>query len=260
MRLGRVQFPSNILATHARCLRLQPGQEQFDRLRSLSYAETHVVLICFSVRAPMSLCLMLTSVCLSDNMVHNRWTTRHRWRTSRARCACMSYQREHWCLMDEQWIDEILEYCPGVKVRVNVCCLSGLAQSEVSLTACSCGYVERSRPILFSRLNRNSFSSEMRPPRRPANHGTVRTVRDAPSAIRRGAGGSETNPSVTVSWCVRPHRPVSGYLLTVYQYVILECSAKHNRGVGEVFYEAAKVSISARAKGSGFGEGGCVIM
>lgn len=26
------------------------GQEEFDRLRSLSYAETHVILICFSVR------------------------------------------------------------------------------------------------------------------------------------------------------------------------------------------------------------------
>jgi Rho family protein len=25
------------------------GQEEFDRLRSLSYAETHVVMICFSV-------------------------------------------------------------------------------------------------------------------------------------------------------------------------------------------------------------------
>src|SRR5258708_5469968 len=27
-----------------------PGQEDFDRLRSLSYAETHVIIICFSVR------------------------------------------------------------------------------------------------------------------------------------------------------------------------------------------------------------------
>lgn len=26
------------------------GQEEFDRLRSLSYAETHVIMICFSVR------------------------------------------------------------------------------------------------------------------------------------------------------------------------------------------------------------------
>ena len=39
---------------------------------------------------------------------------------------------------------------------------------------------------------------------------------------------------------------------------LLECSAKHNRGVTEVFYEAARVSISARAKGSG-GGGCCVI-
>jgi small GTP-binding protein len=27
------------------------GQEEFDRLRSLSYAETHVIMICFSVRS-----------------------------------------------------------------------------------------------------------------------------------------------------------------------------------------------------------------
>ncbi|CCA66705.1 related to GTP-binding protein of the rho family [Serendipita indica DSM 11827] len=34
----------------------------------------------------------------------------------------------------------------------------------------------------------------------------------------------------------------------------LECSAKHNRGVTEVFTEAARVSVNARAKGSeGYG-------
>ncbi|KAF8633254.1 hypothetical protein AX15_001446 [Amanita polypyramis BW_CC] len=31
------------------------GQEEFDRLRSLSYAETHVVMICFSIDNPTSL-------------------------------------------------------------------------------------------------------------------------------------------------------------------------------------------------------------
>jgi hypothetical protein len=31
------------------------GQEEFDRLRSLSYAETHVVMVCFSVDNPISL-------------------------------------------------------------------------------------------------------------------------------------------------------------------------------------------------------------
>ena len=31
------------------------GQEDFDRLRSLSYADTHVVMLCFSVDSPVSL-------------------------------------------------------------------------------------------------------------------------------------------------------------------------------------------------------------
>lgn len=42
-----------------------------------------------------------------------------------------------------------------------------------------------------------------------------------------------------------------------------ECSSKHNRGVNEVFYEAARVSLSTRAKGSGAyngGGGGCIIL
>ncbi|KIK61559.1 hypothetical protein GYMLUDRAFT_42561 [Collybiopsis luxurians FD-317 M1] len=51
------------------------GQEEFDRLRSLSYAETHVVMICFSVDNPVSL----------ENV-------------------------------ESKWLDEILEYCPGVKL------------------------------------------------------------------------------------------------------------------------------------------------
>ncbi|GFZ51604.1 GTP-binding protein RHO1 [Saitozyma sp. JCM 24511] len=31
------------------------GQEEFDRLRSLSYADTHIIMICFSVDSPVSL-------------------------------------------------------------------------------------------------------------------------------------------------------------------------------------------------------------
>ncbi|TFY55190.1 hypothetical protein EVJ58_g8405 [Rhodofomes roseus] len=52
-----------------------PGQEEFDRLRSLSYAETHVVMLCFSVDNPTSL-----------------------------------------INIEAKWIDEVLEYCPGVKL------------------------------------------------------------------------------------------------------------------------------------------------
>ncbi|KAJ7281850.1 ras family-domain-containing protein [Mycena rebaudengoi] len=51
------------------------GQEEFDRLRSLSYAETHVIMICFSVDNPISL----------ENV-------------------------------ETKWLEEILEYCPGVKL------------------------------------------------------------------------------------------------------------------------------------------------
>jgi len=35
--------------------RRQLGQEEFDRLRSLSYAETHVIMICFSVNRSLQL-------------------------------------------------------------------------------------------------------------------------------------------------------------------------------------------------------------
>lgn len=35
------------------------GQEEFDRLRSLSYAETHVILICFSVSVAMILIALI---------------------------------------------------------------------------------------------------------------------------------------------------------------------------------------------------------
>ena len=41
------------------------GQEEFDRLRSLSYAETHVIMICFSVDNPTSLENVESKVCVS---------------------------------------------------------------------------------------------------------------------------------------------------------------------------------------------------
>ncbi|CCM00386.1 uncharacterized protein FIBRA_02416 [Fibroporia radiculosa] len=56
------------------------GQEEFDRLRSLSYAETHVIMLCFSIDSPTSL----------ENV-------------------------------ESKWLDEVLEYCPGVK-RSNAIC------------------------------------------------------------------------------------------------------------------------------------------
>ena len=46
------------------------GQEEFDRLRSLSYAETHVIMICFSVDNPTSLENVESKVCLSYHFTY----------------------------------------------------------------------------------------------------------------------------------------------------------------------------------------------
>ncbi|KAI0652836.1 small GTPase superfamily, partial [Cubamyces menziesii] len=137
------------------------GQEEFDRLRSLSYAETHVIMLCFSVDNPTSL----------ENV-------------------------------EGKWMPEILEYCPGVKLV---------------LVALKCDLRE-----------------------------------DQETQVRLARYGTHTvqyEEGLTVARRIRASR-------------YLECSAKHNRGVNEVFYESARVSLSTRAKGAGsYGSsrGGCII-
>ena len=41
-----------------------PGQEDYDRLRPLSYQNTHAILICFSIENPVSLDNVQEKVCL----------------------------------------------------------------------------------------------------------------------------------------------------------------------------------------------------
>ncbi|KAG5722524.1 GTP-binding protein Rho3 [Termitomyces sp. T112] len=133
------------------------GQEEFDRLRSLSYAETHVIMICFSVDNPVSL----------ENV-------------------------------EAKWIDEILEYCPGVKLV---------------LVALKCD---------------------------------LRDDRGVRERLQRyGTHAVEYEEGLAVARRIRASR-------------YLECSSKHNRGVTEVFYEAARVALTTRTK-SGM-DGGCIIM
>jgi len=144
------------------------GQEEFDRLRSLSYAETHIIMVCFSVDNPASL----------DNV-------------------------------ESKWIEEIIEYCPGVKLV---------------LVALKCDL--RDDPDLQRRL------------------------------AKYGARPCEYEEGLAVARRIRASR-------------YLECSAKHNRGVNEVFQEAARVSIRARPTGGAYGinkgvgdrrDDGCVVM
>ncbi|KAH9967342.1 ras family-domain-containing protein [Russula dissimulans] len=134
------------------------GQEEFDRLRSLSYAETHVVMMCFSVDNPTSL----------ENI-------------------------------ETKWLDEIIEYCPGVKVSLK-CDL-------------------RDDPSTRDRL------------------------------ARYGMQAVQYEEGLGIARRIRASR-------------YLECSSKHNRGVKEVFYEVARVSLTTRARGQSAvrGPGGCVVM
>lgn len=87
-----------------------PGQEEFDRLRSLSYAETHVIMLCFSVcpTAPCKSrpCVRPSSAGRQPDVVRERG----RQGTVQTALACASV------LTRPQWVPEILEYCPGVKV------------------------------------------------------------------------------------------------------------------------------------------------
>lgn len=69
------------------------GQEEFDRLRSLSYDDTHAIMLCFSVRNTTSytrLCVQLTDLQVdSPDSLEN---------------------------VETKWVGEIAENCPGVRL------------------------------------------------------------------------------------------------------------------------------------------------
>ncbi|KAH9975865.1 P-loop containing nucleoside triphosphate hydrolase protein [Lactifluus volemus] len=103
--------------------------------------------------------------------------------------------------IEAKWLDEILEYCPGVKLV---------------LVALKC-----------------DLRDDVQTKERLARYG-MQTIRyeEGLSTARR----------------IRASR-------------YLECSSKHNRGVSEVFYETARVSLTTRAKGqSGGSSRSCIVM
>jgi len=97
--------------------------------------------------------------------------------------------------VESKWLDEILEYCPGVKLV---------------LVALKCDL-------------RDDFTVKER-------------------LQRYGSHPVQYEEGLTVARRIRASR-------------YLECSSKHNRGVTEVFYEAARVSLGSRGKNSD----GCVV-
>ena len=76
-------------------------QRRFDRLRSLSYADTHVVMVCFSVRFFSRPCLSLSG------------EERHRLtKTLRAQVE----RPESLENVEAKWIPDVHYYCAGVKI------------------------------------------------------------------------------------------------------------------------------------------------
>ena len=79
------------------------GQEDYDRLRPLSYPDSHVILICFAIDSPDSL----------DNVQEKVW------RRSRARVICFLAQNsDH---SELQWISEVLHFCQGLPIILVGC-------------------------------------------------------------------------------------------------------------------------------------------
>ena len=74
------------------------GQEEFDRLRSLSYDDTHAIMLCFSV------CSL---------------TSTEKLKRSRSLTAPLSLQvdsKDSLENIESKWVSEIAENCPGVKL------------------------------------------------------------------------------------------------------------------------------------------------
>lgn len=76
------------------------GQEDYDRLRPLSYPDSHVILICFAVDSPDSLDNVQEKVCGHDP-THIAKTT--------MRSNCM------------KWISEVLHFCQGLPIILVGC-------------------------------------------------------------------------------------------------------------------------------------------
>lgn len=121
------------------------GQEDFDRLRALSYADTNVVLLCYSVSALSAVPLVQFSAAArrlgmpdSDLRLSGGPAELARKYRNQGQSSLMSRARSveltrsfpspaagsalNWHLSTRlsgwQWIDEIRHYCPGVKLAL----------------------------------------------------------------------------------------------------------------------------------------------
>ncbi|ODV93052.1 hypothetical protein PACTADRAFT_47261 [Pachysolen tannophilus NRRL Y-2460] len=143
------------------------GQEEFDRLRSLSYSDTHCIMLCFSIDSMDSL----------ENV-------------------------------ENKWVGEILEHCEGVKL-VLVALKCDLRMEDEG---------EDTEEIQNNIIPENNLNGSQKKRKRLVSYEEGLAVAKRIGALR-----------------------------------YLECSAKKNRGVNEVFTEAARCALAGKAKGAGGG-------
>jgi Ras family protein A len=87
------------------------GQEDYDRLRPLSYPDSHVILICFAVDSPDSLDNVQEKV---NHPLTCSW------------CHCIMCNTLAWrtdtdCIVILQWISEVLHFCSGLPIILVGC-------------------------------------------------------------------------------------------------------------------------------------------
>ncbi|GMG22558.1 unnamed protein product [Ambrosiozyma monospora] len=168
------------------------GQEEFDRLRSLSYNDTHCIILCFSIDSMDSL----------ENVKN-------------------------------KWVGEILEHCDGVKLIL------------VALKA---------------DLRANDDGDSSPKPDETADVDQQQLVNGTTAYYNNG----QMKRLVTYEEGLAVAKSIGAL-----RY--LECSAMKNRGVNEVFTEAARLALTAKPKGAQAGQAqagakdsdkdkGCVIM
>jgi hypothetical protein len=91
------------------------------------------------------------------------------------------------------------------------------------------------------------------------NQRAAGTVWHADGSVWGGTCDSTANTCITIPWYVitLPCKRISSNLHPIW---MAECSSKHNRGVSEVFYEVARVSLTTRPKGQSGGSRSCIVM
>ncbi|KAI3394277.1 hypothetical protein diail_2924 [Diaporthe ilicicola] len=152
------------------------GQEDYDRLRPLSYPDSHVILICFAVDSPDSL----------DNV-------------------------------QEKWISEVLHFCQGLPI-ILVGCKKDL------------------------RYDNKTIEELRKTSQKPVSPEEFRGIKPG-IGIYDYLGSTRIANSAAIKQGEEVRKKIGAY-----KY--LECSAKTNEGVREVFEHATRAALLQRKGGS----------